>query len=48
MSKKNQRKELDVDFIESRLLTKEEEQKLSEFIKKLKAKNKKSLMKKAA
>lgn len=34
---KKQRKELDVDFIQSKPLTKEEEQKLSEYIKKLKS-----------
>lgn len=36
MKKKTQ--ELDVDFIQSRPLTKDEEQKLSEYIKKLKEK----------
>jgi len=37
MKKKSQ--ELDVDFIQSKPLTKDEEQKLSEYIKKLKEKN---------
>ncbi len=38
MKKINKNNELDVDFIESKPLTKEEEQALSEFIKKLKLK----------
>lgn len=45
---KTKRQELDVDFIQSKPLTKEEEKKLSEIIKKLKNKNKKSSHKKAA
>ena len=48
MKNKKQKKELDVDFIQSRPLTKEEEKGLSEFIKKLKEKDKKALSKKAA
>jgi hypothetical protein len=48
MSKKKQNKELDVDFIQSRPLTKEEEKGLSEFIKKLKEKDKKSSLRKVA
>ena len=35
---KKKTKELDVDFIQSKPLTKDEEQKLSEYIKKLKEK----------
>ena len=47
MKKNNQ--ELNIDFIESRTLTKEEEQKLSEYIKKIKEKaNKPTRAKKAA
>ena len=47
MKKNNQ--ELNIDFIESRTLTKEEEQKLSEYIKKIKEKaNKPTREKKAA
>lgn len=46
MRKKN--KELDVDFIESKPLTKSEEKALSEYIKMLKEKNSKSSVKKAA
>lgn len=38
MKKTKHKNELDVDFIESKPLTKEEEKALSEFIKKLKAK----------
>ena len=38
MKKIKHKNELDVDFIESKPLTKEEEQALSEFIKKLKSK----------
>ena len=45
---KTKRQELDVDFIQSKPLTKEEEKKLSEIIKKLKNKNKKNSHKKAA
>lgn len=45
---KTKRQELDVDFIQSRPLTKEEEKKLSEYIQKLKNKRKKSAHKKAA
>jgi hypothetical protein len=39
---KKKTEELDVDFIQSRPLTKDEEQKLSEYIKKLKEKNAKA------
>ena len=47
MKKSNHKKnELDVDFIESKPLSKEEEKALSEFIKKLKSK--KNNLKKAA
>lgn len=46
MKKIKNKKELDVDFIQSRSLTKEEEKALSEFIKNLKAK--KRTVKKAA
>jgi len=46
MKKKTQ--ELDVDFIRSKPLTKEEEQKLSEYIKKLKEKTVRPDHKKAA
>ena len=46
MKTKNQ--ELDVDFIQSRPLTKTEEIQLSEFIKELKNKKKKTHSKKAA
>jgi hypothetical protein len=45
---KTEKKELDVDFIQSRPLTKEEQKKLSEYIQKLKDKNKKTSHKKAA
>ena len=45
---KNKIAELDVDYIQSRPLTKKEEKKLSEFIKKLKDKKTKSSSKKAA
>lgn len=45
---KNKSKELNVDFIQSRPLTKEEEKRLSEFIQKLKNKKKKPSHKKAA
>ena len=45
---KTKSKELNVDLIQSRSLTKEEEKKLSEFIQKLKNKKKKSSLKKAA
>jgi hypothetical protein len=45
---KTKRQELDVDFIQSRPLTKEEEKNLSEYIQKLKNKKKKSTLKKAA
>jgi len=38
MKKSNKKIELDVDFIQSKPLTKEEQKALSEFIKKLKAK----------
>jgi len=40
--------ELDVDFIQSRPLTKEEEKKISEYIQKHKVKTKKVVQKKAA
>lgn len=46
MKKRSQ--ELDVDFIQSRPLTKEEERKLSEFIKKRKAKKGKKAHRRAA
>ncbi|MCW3075827.1 MAG: hypothetical protein JWO32_436 [Bacteroidetes bacterium] len=46
MKKIKDKKELDVDFIQSKPLTLEEEKALSEFIKKLKAK--KQAIKKAA
>jgi hypothetical protein len=46
MKKPHTKNELDVDFIQSRPLTKEEEKSLSEFIKKLKSK--KRTTKKAA
>jgi len=42
------KKELDVDFIQSKPLTKEEERKLSEFIKKRKAKKGKKTQRRAA
>ena len=46
---KKNTQELNIDFIESRILTKEEEQKLSEYIKKIKEKaNKPTRAKKAA
>ena len=45
---KTKNKELDVDFIQSRPLTQKEEKELSEFIKKLKDKKRKSTSKKAA
>jgi len=45
---KNKKEELAVDYIQSRPLTKKEEKKLSEFIKKLKDKKTKSSSKKAA
>lgn len=45
---KTKRQELNVDFIQSRPLTKEEEKNLSEYIQKLKNKKKKSTHKKAA
>jgi hypothetical protein len=45
---KIKRQELDVDFIQSRPLTKEEEKNLSEYIKKQKNKTKKLVQKKAA
>jgi len=45
---KTKDKELDVDFIQSKPLTKEEEKKLSEYIKALKSKNKKNKPSKAA
>lgn len=46
MKKLKSKNELDVDFIQSKPLTKEEEKALSEFIKKLKAK--KQTVKRAA
>jgi hypothetical protein len=46
MKKKN--RELDVDFIESKPLTKSEEKALSDYIKSLKEKNNKPSAKKAA
>lgn len=45
---KTKDKELDVDFIQSKPLTKEEERNLSEYIKLLKNKNKKNKPSKAA
>ena len=45
---KRKKEELDVDFIQSRPLTKAEEIQLSEFIRELKNKKKKTLSKKAA
>ena len=45
---KTKKQELDVDFIQSRPLTKEEEKKLSEYIKKAKSKKNKAHSKKAA
>ena len=45
---KLKKQELDVDFIQSRPLTKEEEKKISEYIKKQKNKAKKLVQKKAA
>lgn len=45
---KLKKQELDVDFIQSRQLTKEEEKKISEYIKKQKNKAKKLVQKKAA
>jgi F0F1-type ATP synthase delta subunit len=46
MKKSYKKNELDVDFIQSKPLTKKEQQALSEFIKKLK--NKKRIVKHAA
>jgi hypothetical protein len=49
MKMKKNTQELNIDFIESRILTKEEEQKLSEYIKKIKEKaNKPTRAKKVA
>jgi hypothetical protein len=45
---KNKNEDLDVDYIQSRPLTKKEEKELTEFIKKLKGKKTKSSAKKAA
>ena len=45
---RTKKQELDVDFIQSRPLTKEEQAKLSEFIQQLKKKKKKSTHRKAA
>jgi len=45
---KSKKQELDVDFIQSKPLTKAEEKALSEYIKKLKNSKKKSNSKKAA
>ena len=45
---KTKNQELDVDFIQSKTLTKKEEKELSEFIRKLKNKKNKSHSKKAA
>ena len=45
---KTNKQELDVDFIQSRPLTKDEQAKLSEFIKLLKNKKRKSPPRKAA
>lgn len=45
---KTKKPELDVDFIQSRPLTKEEEKQLSEYIRKEKSKKSKSHSKKAA
>jgi hypothetical protein len=45
--KKNKRPELDVDFIDSRHLTKEQEKLISDYFKAEKAKKKKSLKKAA-
>lgn len=45
---KIKKQELDVDFIQSRSLTKEEEKKISEYIQKQKNKTKKQVQKKAA
>ena len=48
MKTKNKSVELDVDFIQSRPLTPEEEKELSEYIQKLKDKKKKTHTNKAA
>ncbi len=48
MKNKSRKNELDVDFIQSRLMTKEEEIALSEYIKAYKVKRKKTTSKKAA
>jgi len=48
MKTKNKSVELDVDFIQSRPLTPEEEKELSEYIQKLKNKKKKTHTNKAA
>lgn len=48
MKNKSRKNELDVDFIQSRLMTKEEEIALSEYIKAYKEKRKKNTSKKAA
>ena len=48
MKTKNRSVELDVDFIQSRPLTPDEEKELTEFIKKLKNKKKNSHASKAA
>ncbi len=45
---KKKKPELDVDFIQSKPLTKQQEKELSEFIQKLKNKSQKSKAKKAA
>lgn len=42
MKKINKKNELDIDFIESKPLTKDEQKALSEFIKKLKSKKRAS------
>ncbi len=48
MKNKSRKNELDVDFIQSRPMTKEEERALSEYIKDYKEKRKKDALKKAA
>ncbi len=48
MKIKIKKQELDVDFIQSRQLTKEEEKKISEYIQKQKSKAKKRVQKEAA
>jgi cytochrome c1 len=45
---KTKKQELDIDFIQSKPLTKEEQAKLSEFIQQLKNKKKKTVRRKAA